>query len=123
MATLLLLSTPGGRLSYEDHDIVDCMEETLSPGSSVEANEGDHWSFIYITDKSCMEVMMLRAPQTTGEGDDEVVVAKRKYGCVLPEEAGAVCKTYRSLADAPSAQKYTWAEFETNLCVNKDEAV
>lgn len=123
MSTLLLLSTPGGRLSYEDHDIVDCMEATLSPGSAVEANEGDHWSFIYITDKACMEVMMLCSHQTTGEGDAEVVVAKRKFCCVLPEEAAAVCTTYRSLADAPSAQKYTWAEFEANLCINKDEVI
>lgn len=120
MATLLLLSTPGGRLSYEDHDIVDCMEETLSPGRAVEANEGDHWSFIYITDRSCMEVMMLRAPQTTGEGDDEVLVAKRKYGCLLPESAAEVCKEYRTLADAPDAQKYTWSEFEATLLVSKD---
>jgi hypothetical protein len=120
MATLLLISTPGGRLTYEDFDIVDCMEPGLSPGKAVEANEGGHWSFIYITDKTYMETMMLRSPLTSGEGEAETQVAKRKFCCVLPPESAETCKTFRKLEDAPAEQKFTWAEFEASLCVDKD---
>ena len=120
MATLLLISTPGGKLTYEDHDIVDCMEADLSPGRAVEANEGGHWSFIYITDKICMQTMMLRSPRTSGQGEEETQVAKRKFCCVLPPESAETCKTFRKLEDAPDEQKFTWAEFEASLCVDKD---
>ena len=121
MTTLLLISTPGGKLTYEDHDIVDCMEADLSPGRAVVANEGGHWSFVYITDKTCMETMMLRQPLTTGEGEEEQQISKRKFCCVLDEARAEICKTYRSFEDAPEEQKMTWAQFEATYCVDKAE--
>ncbi len=120
MATLLLISTPGGLLTYEDSDIVDCMEADKNPGRAVTANEGGHWTFVYITDKTCHETMMLRQPRVEGEGEEQTQTAKRRFCCVLPKESEEVCKTYRTLAAAPAEQKFTWAEFEATLCADKD---
>lgn len=120
MGVLLLISTPGGKLTYEDHDIVLCTEASVNPGSAVTANEGDHWSFVYITDKMCVETMDLICSRTTGEGEEEEYVSKRKYCCVLDAARAEICKTYRTLDEAPPEQKMTWAEFETSYCVDKD---
>lgn len=117
---LMLISTPGGNLTYEDHDIVLCMEADAHPGNAVTANEGGHWTFVYITDKKCMDVMDLLQPRTDGEGEDAEYLAKRKYCCVLDAARADICKTYRSLEEAPAEQKMTWAEFETTYCVDKD---
>jgi hypothetical protein len=117
---LLLLSTPGGLLTYNDHDIVMCMEASKDPGRAVVANEGGHWSFVYITDKKCAQTLDLMRSQTTGEGEDEVMVAKRKFCCVLPEARAEVCLTYRTLDEAPELQKMTCAEFQNVFLVDKD---
>lgn len=117
---LLLISTPGGRLTYEDSDIVMCMEASQNPGNAVVANEGGHWTFIYITDKKCAQTMDLMRTQVTGEGEDEQMVAKRKFCCVLPETRAEVCKTYHTFEDAPELQKITWAELQNVFLVDKD---
>jgi len=116
---LLLISTPGGKLTYEDHDVVQCMEASTNPGAAVTANEGGHWTFVYITDKKCMETLDLMQSHTTGEGETEEYLAKRVYGCALDAARAEICKTYRTYDEAPEEQKMTWAEFETSYRVSK----
>jgi len=117
---LLLLSTPGGKLTYEDHDVVLCSEATTNPGRAVTENEGGHWSFVYITDKKCMDTVELMCHRTEGEGEDEQMLAKRRFCCVLDSARAEICKTYRPYDEAPPEQKMTWSEFETTYCVDKD---
>jgi hypothetical protein len=118
---LLLISTPGGKLTYEDHDVVQCMEASTNPGRAVVANEGGHWTFVYITDKKCMDTMDLMQSRTSGVGEDEEYIAKRLYGCVLDAARAEICKTYRTYDEAPEEQKMTWATFETSYRVSKDD--
>lgn len=120
VGVLLLVSTPGGKLTYEDHDVVLCSEASVNPGRAVVENDGGHWSFVYITDKKCHETMELMRQRTVGQGEDEEYIAKRKYCCVLDAARAEICKTYRTLDEAPPEQKMTWAEFETSYCVDKD---
>ncbi len=117
---LLLISTPGGQLTYEDHDIVLCMEASKHPGNAVVANEGGHWTFVYITDKKCAQTMDLMRSQVTGTGESEEFVAKRKFCCVLPEARAEACLTYHTLDEAPELQKMTWIEFQNVFLVDKD---
>lgn len=119
MATLLLLSTPGGKLTYGDGDIIIAQEVGVSPGSAVEANVGDHWSFIVITDKSPSdpEVLDLLTPQVTGTGEDEVQVAKRgKAVSGLPGwPSGSYYNYPATIEDATAQQTMTWQVFSAKV--------
>lgn len=124
LGVLLLISTPGGTLSYDDHDIVVCQEASIHPGARVSANSNGQWRFVYITDRTCIQVMPLMQEQRSSEPTDEDpgagFVSRRKYCCVLDDERAAVCGTYRPYDEAPPEQKMTWAEFEATYCVDKD---
>ena len=117
MATLLLISTPGKDLTYEDGDIVLAQTVNVSPGTAVEANDGDNWSFLYITDKEStdQEIVDLQVPLTTGVDPDIEYLKKRRYYCTLPGAASQYT-TYRLYdVNTPSAMKMTWAEFSAIL--------
>ncbi len=119
MATLLLLSTPGGKLTYEDGDIIIAQDIGVSPGSAVEANVGDHWSFIVITDKEPTdpEVVALTAPMTEGEGEAETQTKKRgKAVSGLPGwPSGAYYNYPATVEDATAQQSMTWQVFSAKV--------
>lgn len=120
MATLVLISTPGKDLTYEDGDIVSCMHEDVSPGTAVVANVGGHWSFVYITDRDCnaSEVEALTESWTEGDDEDQQFLAKRRTYCTLPGDA-AQYQTFYSYEEAPAEMKMTWAEFSALLTVKQ----
>lgn len=119
VGVLMLISTPGGNLTYEDHDVVFCMEASKNPGNAVVANEGGHWSFVYITDKKCSEVISICSPHMDGEAEDAEMLAKRRYGCQLDAPRAAVCTTYNTFENAPLEQTMTWAEYESTYKTDK----
>jgi len=116
-SVLILIAAAGGTLTYEDHDIVDCLAYDLNPGSAVESNERGNWSFVYITDSNPAEVSALLASWTTGDSSNPQHLAKRRYGCVLGESRATICQTYRVLSEAPAEQKMTWSELNTSYLV------
>ena len=117
MATLLLISTPAKNLTYDDGDVVECLDAGTSPGTAVEANVGGHWSFVYITDRNHTdaEVQDLKTPLISGGDDEEqTLVHKRISSCTLPGDASTY-QTYVAYADAPKEMKMTWAAFSATL--------
>lgn len=116
---LILISVPGGTLTYEDHDIVDCLAYDLRPGSSIESNERGDWYFVYITDSNFAEVSPLLASWNAGGDEDQPYLAKRRYGCALNESRATICQTYRTLSEAPLEQKMTWSELNNFYLVDK----
>ena len=128
LGVLLLISRPGGPLSYDDHDIVVCQQAAVSPGTRVSANAADQWSFLYITDATCAEVAHLTEDLRSYDvpPEDEYGIgtpgqaARRRYCCVLTGKALVTCGTYRTLADAPSSQKVTFKEFTTSYLHDKE---
>ena len=110
MATLLLLSTPGGRLSYEDGDIIIAQDLGVSPGTAVEANEGDNWSFIVITDKEPTDPEILTLLET-GETS--------KRGCGVSNLPGWPSGAYyhypATVEDATAQQAMTWQVFSAKV--------
>ena len=86
MATLLLISTPGRRRTDADGDVVSVKAEGATPGTAVVANTGGDWSFLYVTDKESTdtEIVDLLTPNSTGSGEDEQFIGKRRYFLTLP---------------------------------------
>jgi len=117
MATLLLLSTPGGKLTYEDGDIIEILPADKEPGTAVMENLHGGWSFVYITDKDHddPEILYLTAPLTEGTGEDEVQTKKRGNSCALPGWPSGAYSTFYSLADATAQQKMTWSVFQAKV--------
>ena len=119
MSTLLLLSTPGKDLTYADGDIIIAQPLGQSPGLAVEANEGDHWSFIVITDKEPTdpEILDLLTPHTEGTGEDEVQIAKRgKSVSNLPGWPSGGYYSYPATVEGATAQqKMTWTTFSAKV--------
>ena len=111
MATLLLVSTPGRRLTYDDGDVVSAKAEGSTPGTAVIANQGGDWSFLYVTDKDSTdtEIVDLLTPNNTGSGEDEEFIGKRRYFLTLPGDVDTYT-TYATLDDAPAAMKMTWSQ-------------
>lgn len=114
---LLLISSPGGSLAAGDHDIVVCQPANTHPGTAVAANAAGQWRFVYITDRTCMEVMHLMEPLNM-EPESAADIGNR-WCCVLDAYRATICSTYRSYQDAPLEQTMTWAEFEADFCVDK----
>ena len=117
MTTLLLISTPGKDLTYDDGDIVLSQEVNVSPGTEVEANAGENWSFVYITDKysTDQEIVDLQVPLKSGVDPDIEYLEKRRYYCTLPGAASQYTTYRRFDVNTPSAMKMTWTEFSAIL--------
>jgi uncharacterized membrane-anchored protein len=119
MATLLLLSSPGKRLTYEDGDIILAQDVGPSPGAAVVANEGGDWSFIYITDREPTDpdIQALLAPLTEGDGEDAVQTKKR--GCSvsnLPGWPSGAYEHYSDTVEGANAQHVmTWQVFSAKV--------
>jgi hypothetical protein len=119
MATLLLLSSPGKRLTYEDGDIILAQDVGPSPGAAVVANEGGDWSFIYITDREPTDpdIQALLAPLTEGDGEDAVQTKKR--GCSVSNLPGWPSGAYEHYSDtvegANAQQVMTWQVFSAKV--------
>jgi len=110
MSTLLLLSTPGKDLTYDDGDIIIAQPLGQSPGLAVETNEGDHWSFIVITDKdpSDPEILdLLESSETSKRG---------KSASGLPGwPSGAYYHYPATVEDATAQQAMTWQVFSAKV--------
>lgn len=119
MATLLLVSTPGKRLTYEDGDIIIAQDVGTSPGAAVVANEGGDWSFLYITDREPTDpdIQGLLAPLTEGEGEDATQTKKRGCGVSgLPGWPGGAYEVYSpSIEGANAQQVMTWQVFSAKV--------
>ena len=117
MATLLLISTPGGKLTYEDGDIIEILPADKEPGTAVMENLHGGWSFVYITDKDHddSELLDLVAPLTEGTGEAETQTKKRGCSCALPGWPSGAYSTFYSLADATAQQKMTWSVFQAKV--------
>lgn len=111
MATLLLISTPDRRLTYDDGDVVSAKAEDSTPGSAVVSNGGGDWSFLYVTDKDSTdtEIVDLLTANSTGYGEDEEFIGKRRYFLTLPGDVDTYT-TYATLEEAPAAMKMTWSQ-------------
>jgi len=103
MASLLLISTPSGGLSYDDGDVVVVLDKNTDPGTKVVENSTDSWSFLYINDKSPSdeELVDLIAP-----GED---LDKRRYCLQLPGDVDQYT-TYIEYEDASASMKLDWAD-------------
>ena len=116
MATLLLLSSPGKRLTYEDGDIILAQEVGPSPGAAVVANEGGDWSFLYITDRDpdSPDIKALLAPMEDGDGDQT-----KKRGCSVSNLPGWPSGAYEAYSDtvegANAQQVMTWQVFSAKV--------
>ena len=118
MATLICFSTPGGRLTYDDHDIVNIHDAAAFPGKALVANEGGDWSFLYIVDREPTdpEVRNLLAPW---EGDlidpnepelGREMLGKRRYTLQnLPQTPDGRYRKYHPLDEAPEDMKAVWS--------------
>jgi len=117
MATLLLLSTPGGKLTYEDGDIIEILPADKEPGTAVMENLHGGWSFVYITDKDHddAELLDLVSPLTEGTGEAKTQTKKRGCSCSLPGWPSGAYSTFYSLADATAQQKMTWSVFQAKV--------
>ena len=117
MATLLLISTPGGKLTYEDGDIIEILPADKEPGKAVMENLHGGWSFVYITDKDHddSELRDLVAPLTEGTGEAETQTKKRGRSCALPGWPSGAYSTFYSLADATAQQKMSWSVFQAKV--------
>lgn len=113
MSTLIILSTPGGSLTYEDGDIVDILPADKHPGESVAANPTGAFSFLYVTDKESTdpEIVALREPLTEGEEQTK----KRAHAANLPGWQSGAYSTYLPLADATAQQVMAWQVFQAKV--------
>lgn len=111
MATLLLISPPDRRLTYENGDVVSTVASEATPGRAVIQNSGGDWSFLYVTDKEpdAAEITDLLTANTTGSGEDEEFIGKRRYFLTLPGDVDTYT-TYASFDEASEDMKMTWSE-------------
>ena len=111
MAALLLISTPDRRLTYDNGDVVSTVAFEATPGRAVIQNSGGDWSFLYVTDKDpdSPEVLDLLTANTTGSGEDEEFIGKRRYYLTLPGDVDTYT-TYAAYDEAAEDTKMTWSE-------------
>jgi hypothetical protein len=111
MHCILLVSTPSGGLTYEDGDVVSVLDAHLSPGTAVVANPTQSWSFLYVTDKEHddPEMTQLLEADTSGSGETEEFLHKRRYYLTLPGDSSDYT-TYYEYDQAPAVMKKAWAD-------------
>jgi hypothetical protein len=111
MHCILLVSTPSGTLTYDDGDVVSVLDSHLSPGTQPILNYNDSWSFLYVTDKEHddPEMTQLLVTDTSGSGETEDLVHKRRYYLTLPGDVSGYT-TYYEYDQAPAEMKMAWAD-------------
>jgi hypothetical protein len=115
MASIMLISTPSGGLTYDDGDVVSVLDSGLNPGNAVVANPTDSWSFVYVEDKEPSDPeltdLLVADVSSVGVGDEQVdeILHKRRYFLTLPGDTSSYT-TYSTYSEAPAVMKMSWSE-------------
>ena len=108
---LIITAKPGGGLTYDDNDVVQILDGSLNPGSSVTPTDSG-FLFVYVSDKDHddSDVLELMMPRIDTTEDPPQELNKRRYQVTL---TGSEFETWVPQDEASAAGiEKTWAEIQ-----------